>query len=152
LLILHLNLLQIIMKIWIILIVSLSLLSCQNLTSNKKNNNSNAIDGLTAIKFAEDFVKTQGYTKIPLKKSRFNEIIFESGEYASDTMQILKFRYNMLNPEAKAAKQHGGSWSVGFEYAIEENNIGRAVTMDTLATRILMQPGEVRMDWFYETK
>lgn len=146
------------MRLWIILILSICLVSCQNLSTNsnksKKLNtgNSKAIDGLTAIKFAEDFVKAQGYTKIPLKKSRFNEIVFENGEYASDTMQILKFRYNMLNPEAVAAKQHGGSWSVGFEYTVEENNIGRAVTMDTFAQKILIQPGEVRMDWFYETK
>jgi len=146
------------MKMRLILLLFISFVSCQNFSSNtnknnrSNNNKSNAIDGLTAIKYAEDFVKTQGYTKIPLRKDRFNEIIFENGEYASDTMQILKFRYNMLNPEAVAAKQHGGSWSVGFEYTVEENNIGRAVTMDTLAKRILIQPGEVRMDWFYETK
>lgn len=123
------------------LIVSL-LASCnQNSTKNI------SISGEEAIEKAEQFIIEQGYTNLP---AHLPSIKFEQGEFASDTAKILAYRKNILEKKAFAAKQHGSSWTVGFMYINKENNIGRAVTMDTLAVNTIMQPKEVRLDWFYE--
>lgn len=100
-----------------------------------------------AIKNAEQFIVEQGYADLP---ANLASIKFEKGEFASDTSKILAYRQNTLEKKAFAAKQHGSSWTVGFMYIQKENNIGRAVTMDTLAVNTIMQPKEVRLDWFYE--
>ncbi len=131
------------------IVVSIILLSavCFLLACNQNLKPATGITGEEAIEQAERFIIQQGYTNLP---AQLSQLKFEKDEYASDTSKILSYRKNMLEMKAFAAKQHGGSWSVGFMYVNKENNIGRAVTMDTLGVNTIMQAKEVRLDWFYE--
>lgn len=100
-----------------------------------------------AISIAEDFVRTQGYTDIAidLKKQR---LVFEKNEFATDTTDILNLRYNTLRPQAVGARAYGkGKWAVGFSYFYPEDNKVRGVTMDSIASRIIMQEDDLREDW-----
>jgi len=133
--------LSIFVRITLLSIVSI-LASCKQ-TSNKNS----GISAEEAINKAEQFIVEQGYTNL---QASLSTLKFEKGEFASDTSQILAYRQSTLEKKAFAAKQHGSSWTVGFMYINKENNIGRAVTMDTLAVNTIMQPKEVRLDWFYE--
>lgn len=117
------------------------------LACNQASAPKNGISGEDAIIQAEQFIVQQGYTNLPPEVSLLK---FEKDEYASDTSKIISYRKNTLEKKAFAAKQHGSSWTVGFMYINKENNIGRAVTMDTLGINTIMQPKEVRLDWFYE--
>jgi len=132
---------QILEKILFLSIVCL-LLSCNHSLAPQKG-----ISGEEAIAQAEQFIVQQGYTDLP---PQINQLKFEKGEFASDTSKIISYRKNTLEKKAFATKQHGGSWTVGFMYINKENNIGRAVTMDTLGVNTIMQAQEVRLDWFYE--
>jgi len=116
---------------------------CVNSASSKKEKVTNK----EAIQKAQQFLIEQGYTNLPASINKFK---FEKGEFASDTSKILGYRKNTVNKQAFAAKQHGTSITVGFEYINKENNIGRAVTMDTMGINIIMQTKEVRLDWFLE--
>lgn len=119
------------------------LVRCVSSASNKKVK----ITTDTAIEKAQQFLIEQGYTNLPASINKFK---FEKGEFASDTSKILGYRKNTVNKQAFAVKQHGTSITIGFEYINKENNIGRAVTMDTLGINIIMQTKEVRLDWFLE--
>lgn len=104
------------------------------------------LGGLEAIKMAEQFVIEQGYSDAKPDQS-YHLILLESGEFATDTTKILEDRLNSVKRKAIGAKEHGNSWTVGFMLVNEEENIGRAVTMDTLGRNIIMQPRELRLDW-----
>jgi len=100
-----------------------------------------------AIEKAQQFIVLQGYTDLP---PLINQFKFEKGEFATDTLKILSYRKNTVEKQPFAVKEHGASITVGFEYINKENNIGRAVTMDTLGVNVIMQTKEVRLDWFLE--
>jgi len=139
------------MKLFYVIFLLTFLSSCtQNSKTDSAKKSNSMIEGVDAIKLATEFVIEQGYTnEVPLSLKNFK---FEKGEFASDTIRILKYRKNTLLKKPLGAKQHGGSWTVGFEYVNQENNIGRAVTLDTLGQNIIMQPNEVRLDWFFEVE
>jgi len=107
------------------------------------------ITGGEAIAIAEDWAANQGYmTKRVTKKG----IVFEQGEFATDTNDIVRNRYNSLQPYAFGVRQYGGDepkWAVGFQYVHPENNIGRAVTVSMKGDTSIMQPAEVRQDWIF---
>lgn len=100
-----------------------------------------------AIEKAQQFLIEQGYTNLPPSINKFK---FEQGEFATDTLKILSYRKNTVYKKPFGIKHHGASLTIGFEYINKENNIGRAVTMDTLGVNIIMQTKEVRLDWFLE--
>lgn len=107
------------------------------------------ITGGEAIAIAEQWAANQGYmTKRTTKKG----IVFEQGEFATDTNDIIRNRYNTLQPYAFGVRQYGGDtpkWAVGFQYVHPENNIGRAVTVSMKGDTAIMQPTEVRQDWIF---
>lgn len=109
-----------------------------------------AISPETAIAIAEAFIIEQGYTNADSNKWQKQLVVFEKGEFASDTLQILRARYNRLQASAIAVREYGdsgGKWIVGFRPTIPENNIVRAVTLDSLAKTIVMQSQALREDW-----
>lgn len=116
---------------------------CASSTSTKNDR----IGAEAAIQKAQAFIVEQGYTDLPASINKFK---FEKGEFATDTLKILSYRKNTLYKRPFGIKQHGASITVGFEYFNKENNIGRAVTMDTLGVNTIMQTKEVRLDWFLE--
>jgi len=128
--------------------------ACTQNEGSKASENStkanSSITGAEAFRAAQQFIIDQGYTDI--MPTDLQSIKFEKGEFSTDTLKILSYRRNTLLINPLGAKQHGGSWTVGFEYVNQENNIGRAVTIDTLGTNIIMQPEEVRLDWFFEVE
>ncbi|QQS30166.1 MAG: hypothetical protein IPM47_04235 [Sphingobacteriales bacterium] len=100
-----------------------------------------------AIALAEAFVAAQGYTGKQPDLSKV-ALQFEKNEYASDSAGVLKGRFNMLKPKATGARQYDQKkWLVGFEYTGNEENIARAVTMDSIGSKIFMQSQDVRIDW-----
>ncbi len=107
------------------------------------------ITGGEAIAIAEQWAANQGYmTKRVTKKG----IVFEQGEFATDTNDIIRNRYNTLQPYAFGVRQYGDDnpkWAVGFQYVHPENNIGRAVTVSMKGDTAIMQPMEVRQDWIF---
>ncbi|MEZ4887839.1 MAG: hypothetical protein R3E32_24135 [Chitinophagales bacterium] len=107
------------------------------------------ITGGEAIAIAEQWAANQGYmTKRVTKKG----IVLEQGEFATDTNDIIRNRYNTLQPYAFGVRQYGGDqpkWAVGFQYVHPENNIGRAVSLDMRGDTAIMQPTEVRQDWIF---
>ena len=111
------------------------------------------IDGPLAILIAEAWVAEQGYTDKKYaadNNKRQLPIQFEKGEFATDTGKIVALRFNTLQAQAVGAREYGdrgGKWLVGFRYIHPENNIVRAVTMDSLARTIVIQMQDVREDW-----
>ncbi len=100
-----------------------------------------------AVKIAEAFVRRQGYTEQKVNVSK--AITFEQGEFASDTAKLLDNRRNTLQAKAMGARQYGSnfSWAVGFRQIPYENNIVRAVMMDSLGNNVKIAPQVVREDW-----
>lgn len=99
------------------------------------------------IRAAEAFVLSQGYTDADIDW-KANGIVFEESEYASDTADIIAARKGTLQPKAIAARPYGeGKWVVGFMPVNQENNIVRAITMDSIGTIMVMQTQGVREDW-----
>jgi len=107
------------------------------------------LGGIEAIKMAEQFVIEQGYTDAKPDQS-YHLIILEKSEFATDTSKILSDRLNTVHRKAIGAKEHGSSWTVGFRLINAEENIGRAVTMDTVGTNIIMQESGLRLDWLID--
>lgn len=109
------------------------------------------IDGIKAMAIAEAWIVEQGYTdKVYPPNQPHPPIQFEKGEFATDSSKILKLRHNTLKAESVGAREYGeqgGKWLIGFRYTHLENNIVRAVTMDSLARTIVMQTQDVREDW-----
>ncbi len=107
------------------------------------------LTGGEAIALAEQWAANQGYmTKRVTKKG----IVFEQSEFATDTNDIIRNRYNTLQPYAFGVRQYGNEkpkWAVGFQYVHPENNIGRAVTVEIKGDTLIMQPSEVRQDWIF---
>ncbi|GEM_PF-1620389 len=105
------------------------------------------LTGAQAITLAQAFVAAQGYTNAHPNLTKVL-IQFEKDEHASDTAAVLKYRHNMLKPQAVGARQYDHTkWLVGFEYTWNEDNICRAVTMDSIGAKIYMQHQDVRIDW-----
>ncbi len=145
---------------WFILIL-LSVVACKpsglsnaeldveqrTLTGLPKVERTTALSSGDAITLAEAFVAAQGYTNKAPDLTRV-ALQFEKNEYASDTVGVLKVRHNMLKPKAVGARQYDDKkWLVGFEYTWNEDNIARAVTMDSIGSKIFIQSQDVRMDW-----
>jgi hypothetical protein len=108
-----------------------------------------AISPEIAILIAETFVAQQGYTDLPVDLNK-QTLQFEKGEYASDTNQILQLRQHTLQKQAVGVRQYGDNsekWAVGFKPINGDNNIIRAVTMDSLARLVIMQSQNIREDW-----
>lgn len=102
-----------------------------------------------AMLIAETFVVQQGYTDQTIDWHK-QPIQFEKGEYASDTSKIIQLRRNTLSPQAIGVREYGdkgGKWLVGFKPINGDNNIVRAVTMDSLVKILVMQAQNVREDW-----
>ena len=102
-----------------------------------------------AMFIAETFVVQQGYTDQTIDWHK-QAIQFEKGEYATDTSQIVRLRHNTLLPQAIGVREYGdkgGKWLVGFKPVNGDNNIVRAVTMDSLVKILVMQTQNVREDW-----
>lgn len=152
-------------KIVTITIATLMILGAASCNSSNKNSVANntqplslrqkldtitrAISPEIAILIAETFVAEQGYTQKPINL-KTQTLQFEKGEYASDTNQIVKMRYNTLHDQAIGVRQYGDKnekWAVGFKPIHGENNVVRAVTMDTIAKMIIMQSQNMREDW-----
>jgi len=131
-----------------VLFVFAGCVSSDSGNASKQSERNEMISGMEAIQMAEQFIIDQGYTDLPVSGN--SPIKFENGEFASDTSKIMGYRKNTVWKKAVGAKQHGSSWTVGFEYVNKENNIGRAVTMDSLGINIIMQPSELRLDWLFE--
>jgi len=107
------------------------------------------LGGLEAIKMAEQFIIEQGYTDAKPDQS-YHLIVLEKSEFATDTTKILADRFNTVKRKAIGAKEHGSSWTVGFMFTSEEENIGRGVTMDTIGRNIIMQKNDLRLDWLID--
>jgi len=110
----------------------------------------NRITALTqpeVVALAEAFVRAQGYTDFVPDFTKV-KVQFERMEYASNPEDVLKYRHNLLKPKAIGARQYDNKkWLVGFAYFWEEENIVRAVTMDSIGAIITMQHQDVRIDW-----
>ena len=100
-----------------------------------------------AIALAEKWVAEQAYTNdttvVNVKK-----ILFEEGEFATDTMKIIKNRHNTIRTKAIGAKEYGEkSCAVGFSHVEKEKNIVRAVLIDSIGENVKMAAKDVRADW-----
>jgi len=152
----------------LVLCASCLFYSCTNNTSDNKvsdafddtieapkDNVEVVTDGKTltkeqVIKVAEAWVASQGYTEQEVDLTK-QQLTFEKGEYASDTAKILKTRHNSLNGNALGARKYNlNRWAVGFVPIPKENNIVRALTMDSIGANITMQTVDVRADWILE--
>ena len=63
-------------------------------------------------------------------------------------MDIVKNRHNTIRKKAIGAKEYGEkSWAVGFPHVEKENNIVRAVLIDSIGENVKMAAKDVRADW-----
>jgi formate dehydrogenase assembly factor FdhD len=100
-----------------------------------------------AIALAEKWIAEQAYTN-DTTAVKVSKIVFEEGEFASDTMDIVKNRHNTIRSKAIGAKEYGEkSWAVGFPHINQENNIVRAVLIDSIGENVKMAAKDVRADW-----
>jgi len=136
----------------LVFIILFVLVGCQ--TTEKTGNSSSPKTTITkadAIAIAEQFVKKQGYTQIATNIS-IDQAVFEDGEYASNISKLLETRHNLLQIPAYGARQYGelNKWAVAFTLSNSEENIGRAVIMDTLGQNIKLDKNPIRLDWIDE--
>ncbi len=136
----------------------IAVISCKPADSNNANISGNkprteAITKSEAIKIAEEFVASQGYTS-DVSMIDKHKIVFEPGEYATDTAALLKMRYNMIKPTAFGARNYKKktAWCVGFELTVNDENKGKWVGMDTLGNQLVMNKDLMRLDWLLEAK
>ncbi|MGB1206352.1 MAG: hypothetical protein ACPG5B_11930 [Chitinophagales bacterium] len=105
-----------------------------------------------AIALAEKWVAEQAYTN-DTTFVKINKIVFEESEFATDTMNIVKNRRNSIRNKAIGAKEYGEkSWAVGFPHIEKENNIVRAVLIDSIGENVKMAAKDVRADWIMGQK
>jgi hypothetical protein len=89
-------------------LVLLALFGC--LTSSFQANNS--VIQEQAIKLAEQCVVDNGYTLLPTDKSKVSYELFDLDDDGVDN--ILKRRYNSLQPKAFCVSESDDRWDVGF--------------------------------------
>lgn len=101
-----------------------------------------------AIAIAEKFVAEQGYTARQ-ESVNLHKIVFEPGEFATDTAELVKMRRNMIKPKAYGAKLYKKktAWCVGFELTIDDENKGKWVGMDTTGEIVIMNKELMKLDW-----
>ena len=100
-----------------------------------------------AVALAEKWVAEQAYTS-DTAAVKINNIVFEEGEFATDTLKIIKNRHNTIRTQAIGAKVYGEkSWAVGFPHIEKENNVVRAVLIDSIGESVKMAAKDVRADW-----
>ena len=100
-----------------------------------------------AVALAEKWIAEQAYTD-DTTAIQVNKIVFEKDEFATDTMDIVKNRHNTISKKAIGAKEYGEkSWAVGFPHVEKENNIVRAVLIDSIGENVKMAAKDVRADW-----
>jgi len=134
------------------LLIFIFVVSCNSSTTveEKPKEESKELTVEEALHLAEKWVAEQGYTADSTAVNK-QKIVFEVGEYASDTSKIVKLRHNTLQPQGRVAQEYQGklgkAWMIGFNYEPPENNIVRVVTMDSIGHIINMQPQDVRYDW-----
>ncbi|OWY17195.1 hypothetical protein C7N43_28975 [Sphingobacteriales bacterium UPWRP_1] len=117
------------------------------ITGLPAQNRKTALTQPEVVALAEAFVRAQGYTDFVPDFTKV-KVQFERMEYASNPEGVLKYRHNLLKPKAIGARQYDNKkWLVGFAYFWEEENIVRAVTMDSIGAIITMQHQDVRIDW-----
>jgi hypothetical protein len=104
-----------------------------------------AVDARQAVRIAERFVRSNGYTDfVPKDPSRLTP---ETLEFSGDQRAWLKGRHNTLKPRAvgfsEGARNHPKGWTVGFELVEPigdgKRAIGRAVTMDERGHHLRVQ-------------
>ena len=132
-----------------IFLLSLVLSSCSSTGKEKRHK---AIAKDEAIKIATDYVIEQGYTDVPIKQIDPSKIVFEQGEFASDTLDIIKGRHNSIKLPAYGSRAYKKKteWAVGFEYIQNYENVGRYVVMDSLGNGAFMSDKQIRLDWLIE--
>jgi hypothetical protein len=89
----------------------------------------------TAVRLAEEFVASNGYTDLPAEG---NHLSYESIEWASDNDKLLWARHDTLERKAYGMRYSGrtgeAGWTVVFKYRKHPggnyDKVGRAVTMD----------------------
>ncbi|OWY23742.1 hypothetical protein C7N43_27830 [Sphingobacteriales bacterium UPWRP_1] len=117
------------------------------ITGLPAENRKTALTQPEVVALAEAFVRAQGYTDFIPDFTKI-KVQFERMEYASTPQDVLKYRHNLLRPKAVGVRQYDNKkWLVGFAYYWEEENIARAVTMDSIGAIITMQLQDVRIDW-----
>jgi len=101
-----------------------------------------------AIDIAEKFVAEQGYTA-QTEPVNLHKILFEPGEFATDTAELVKMRHNMIKSPAYGAKLYKKktAWCVGFELTIDDENKGKWVGMDTAGKFVIMNKDLMKLDW-----
>jgi len=104
-----------------------------------------------AMKIAEKFVITQGYTDQPTDIT-MSEAKIEEEEFATSIEKLLQTRAGVLESKAWEARKFKEKtmWAVGFNFTSDEPNVGRCVIMDTLGNDIHMKEGHLRMDWLLD--
>lgn len=100
-----------------------------------------------AVALAEKWIVEQAYTD-DTAGVKVKNIVFEKDEFATDTLKIIKNRHNTIRTKAIGAKEYGEkSWAVGFPHVEKENNIVRAVLIDSIGENVKMAAKDVRADW-----
>lgn len=107
-----------------------------------------------AIRLAEEFIERNGYINAPADKEHISH---ETVEFYKDADELLKQRYNSLEPKAFGVAHHGRlgdnkGWTVVFNYKKEylgedylkqfkgqEVKTGRAVTMNENFENLLVE-------------
>lgn len=99
-----------------------------------------------AIRFAEDFIKKNGYTNELADRENLSH---ETVEFSKNIDELLEKRFNSLEPKAYGVLSEGkGSkkgWTVVFRYNKEKvsnedyENLGRAVIMDEKFEKLLVE-------------
>lgn len=65
-----------------------------------------------AVKLAEQFIIDNGYTNLPVDKSKLSYELFD--QYENNVDSILKRRHNTLQPKAFCISEDKDRWDVGF--------------------------------------
>ena len=117
------------------LITSVAMICLTLLSVVISNAQKRGLSEAEAIKLAERFIVQNGYTDLPPDKSKLAN---ESFELAESVEEMLKMRYDTLEPKAYGVSRSrkGGSpgWTVVFRYkhpsSQQMRRNGRAVTMN----------------------
>jgi hypothetical protein len=131
---------------WILEATSKNILTVEKLLA-PDSTKTNDISEEEAVKLAEEFIKANGYTTfrpVPDKK----KITLESIEWTADVKEILKKRYNSLEPKAygigKGLKTKNDGFTVIFRYKdVSIKDVGRAVTMDSNGKNLRVQHKDI---------
>jgi hypothetical protein len=119
---------------WILDGTKSNISALESLLSNSAAKTSK-ISEAEAVKIAEKFIEANGYTSFRPAPDK-EKITLESIEWSSDIKEILKSRYDTLQPKAygflKGGKGKKEGFTVIFRYKdVSIKDVGRAVTMDS---------------------